>query len=450
MFNNHACTTCIQENKMSIKKAIAGRRNTMRDDWMLTPFHISQMYNVDEPGPYEPLVYGKQYQEFYSKFVLNPLQNDKDRQVIGALWSTYAANRLGKGYGKSMLMAEESKRINADFGVTKLREFGVDEEDVIGNPFVAGYCTFKESMDVKSFPAALLEAVGFILASNHGESRTVHQELRRRICERIEAEDGYEGDSIRVALHRAIRQYRSLGVQLTHRETKGFIEHLCADDTPELINRMMEIGPRIKAAQGFNFVHIFNVFLRLSGIEYVVYFIDQIENFAKYARKQDQNIRILRESICETSPTREMASFVFQMHVEAQHVIEDWWDKIEHLPSLDAKKRINSSRIVELQGLASKKEAVLLLRKHLADNRVPGSTPPSPLHPLNEDIVEQVRHSQQGNPREFLRQIEAILKQADNEGRVKLDLAFVQPFLEDIPEAIGADEDEDEYSNVER
>jgi hypothetical protein len=304
---------------MSIKKAIADRRDIMRNDWMLKPFHISDVYNMDEPGPYEPLIYGNQYQEFYSKFVLNPLQNVKHRQVIAALWSTYAANRLGKGYGKSMLMAEESKRINIDFGASKLREFGVDEEDVIGNPFVAGYCTFKEAMEVKSFPAALLEGVGFILASSYGDLGTVHQELRRRICERIEAEDGYEGDSIRVALHRAIRQYRSLGVQLTHRETKAFIDHLCGNDTSELINRMAEIGPRIRAAQGFNFVHIFNVFLQLAGIEYVVYFIDQIENFAKYARKQDQNIRILRESICETSPTREMASFVFQMHVEAQH-----------------------------------------------------------------------------------------------------------------------------------
>src|SRR5258708_1105646 len=103
---------------MSIKKAIRGRRNIIPEDWMLNAFHIPSVYNVDEPGPYEPLIYGKQYQEFYSKFVLNPLQNDKDRQAIGALWSTYEANRLGKGYGKSMLMAEESKRINTDFGAS--------------------------------------------------------------------------------------------------------------------------------------------------------------------------------------------------------------------------------------------------------------------------------------------------------------------------------------------
>jgi hypothetical protein len=427
-----------------------GTKDIMRDDWMLKPFGINEYYNVDEPGPYEPLMYGKQYGEFYTKFVLNPLQLDSNRQVVGALWSSYEANRLGKGYGKSMLMAEEAKRINADFGASRLREFEVDDDDIERNPFVAGYCSFKEAMEVRSFPAALLEAVAFILRSRHGDSETVHQALRRRICQAIDAEEGYEGESVRDALSRAIRRYRSLGLQLTHRETNAFIEHLCADNTSELIDRMSEIGPRIKAAQGFNFVHIFNVFLRLAGVEYAVYFIDQIENFAKFARKQDQNIRILRESICETSPTREMASFVFQMHLEAQHVIEDWWDNIEHLPSLDSKKKINSTRIVELKGLASKKEAVLLAKKYLADNRVEGAQPPTELHPFNDDIVEQVRSAEQGNPRKFLDKLLFILKTAASEGRVKLDLAYVHPLLSEIPEAIGAEEDEDEYANVER
>src|SRR6266581_498746 len=69
--------------------------------------------------------------------------------------------------------------------------------------------------------------------------------------------------------------------------------------------------------QGFNFVHIFNVFLIAAGIVYVVYFVDQIENFARFARNQERDLKILRESMCQTSPTDGMASFVFQMHVHA-------------------------------------------------------------------------------------------------------------------------------------
>ena len=279
---------------------------------------------------------------------------------------------------------------------------------------------------------------------------SVHQELRNRICDRIEADEGFEGFSIRRHLERRLRGYQSMGLQLSHKKIKEFIDGLCDDDTDRLLGTIDEIGPRIKAAQGFHFVHIFNTFLLLAGVDYVAYFIDQIENFAKYSRKQDQDIRVLRESICETSPTREMASFIFQMHVQAQELIEDWWDNIEHLPSLDAKKRINSTRIVELKGLTNKKEAVVLAQKYLQAKRVPGFKPPHPLHPFNEDIVDAVRKSQSGNPRKFLEQLGAILDQAVADKRSKLDLAYIQPLLEDIPEAITQDDEEQEYSNLER
>jgi len=72
-----------------------------------------------------------------------------------------------------------------------LTRIGAVEEDIVENPFLAGYCTFDQGKDVKTFPAALLDAVAFILESESGESSTVHLELRRRILERIDAEEGY-------------------------------------------------------------------------------------------------------------------------------------------------------------------------------------------------------------------------------------------------------------------
>src|SRR4051812_29849564 len=71
--------------------------------------------------------------------------------------------------------------------------------------------------------------------------------------------------------------------------------------------------------------------LRLAGIAHVAYFVDQVENFAKYARRQDRDVRILREAMCQTSPTADMASFVFQMHINALQVLEPIW-QAEHLP----------------------------------------------------------------------------------------------------------------------
>jgi hypothetical protein len=354
---------------MSALRLKTGRpgQNVMTEVFQLreNPFRQSEIYSPDKPNTYAPEMFGDQLDEFYERFFARPLQNETNKQVIGAIWSSHARGAMGKGFGKTMLMAEESKKVNRDFGASLLARVGAVDEDIAGHPFLAGYCTFDQAKDVKSFPAALLDAVAFILESSFGDNSTVHAELRRRILERIQAESGYEGEAIEGALQKELRKYRSLNIQLTHKQLDAFIQRLSGSNTPELVSFIRhEIGPRIKAAQGFNFVHIFNAFVSLAGVVYVAYFVDQIENFARFVRRGDRDVKILRESMCQTSPTAEMASFVFQMHARALGAIEDWWMN-EHLPSLDFSKKINQSRIVDLKGLQSLDEAVNLATKYL-------------------------------------------------------------------------------------
>lgn len=420
--------------------------------WMLkgNPWRQSEIFSIDRPSTYVPEIYGDQLGEFYKKFVLMPLSREKNKQVIGAVWSSHTGDALGKGYGKSFMMAQESREINVDLGASKLRQFEIDEDDIAGSPFVAGYCTFDQAKDVKSFPAALLDAVSFILESPNGDAN-VHAALRDRIIQEIDAESGFESEAIFAALQRELRKYRGLNIQLTHASIERFIQKLCGSNTGELINFIRhEIGPRVKSLQGFNFVHVFNALLKLSGIVYVVYFVDQIENFARFARNQERDLKVLRESICQTSPTDDIASFIFQMHVHALQIIEDWWDNIEHLPSLDPKKPINSSRIVDLQGLTTRAEAEILASKYLADNRVVGAKPPQALHPFDSDIIEAVRQYAKGNPRRFGEQLGAILDNAYLNDHPKIDLAFVTPLLEDDAEAISFGDEEDAYANPDR
>jgi hypothetical protein len=189
-----------------------------------------------------------------------------------------------------------------------------------------------------------------------------------------------------------------------------------------------EIGPRIKANEGFNFVHIFNTFATLAGIVHVTYFIDQIETFAKFVRNQDRDVKILRESMCQTSPTSQMSSFVFQMHVAAMEAIENWW-KSEHLPDLDFQKSINQTRTMNLQGLQTVQDAVTLAKKYLTDNRVDGRRPPTPIHPFPEEVIEAVRADVNGNPRDFLRCLGDILDHAVSAQQAVIDLLFVEPYL---------------------
>ncbi len=433
--------------------AIKSQKSVLSDVFGLreNPFKSSHIYNVDKPDVFVPEMYGEQLEEFHRKFFLLPLGKESNKQVIGALWSSHQGDDIGKGFGKSMLMAEESRRINRDFGRAMLEFAEIGEQDIEENPILSGYCTFDQSKGVKSFPAALLDAVIFILESKHGENSTVHAELRRRLISKIDASEGYEGEEIKQALLKELRRYRGLNVQLTHATLNGFIDRLCHEDTGDLIRfiRHEGIGPRIKATQGFNFVHVFNAFVSLAGIVYVAYFIDQIENFAMWTRKQDQEGKVLRESICQTSPTAEMSSFIFQMHIRAEAAIENMW-KNEHLPSLSFNKPINAARVVYLKGLGSTQEAADLTAAYLAPCRKQEARAPSPIFPFTEEVIEAVRSAVGGNPRNFLESLFNILNQAELQNHKKIDLLFVQPLLEDVGEEVSDDEEHNDYTNPER
>ncbi|MGO8989960.1 MAG: hypothetical protein ACLQGU_11960 [bacterium] len=392
------------------------------------PFASIDIYNVDIPQTYVPEVYGDQLREFYKKFFILPMQNETHKQIIGAVWSSHEKGKEGKGFGKSMLMAEESKRINRDLGAKMLAATDVLEEDIQDNPVVAGYCTFDEAKGVKTFAATVLDAVAFILESPCF-TWSVHLELRSRIAERIKAESGCEGEYIRRHLNEKLRSYRGLTLQLTHRTLDEFIQKLCDDDTSDLVSFVRnEIGPRVKATQGFNFIHVFNAFLTLAGVVYVVYFIDQVETFARFARNQERDIKVIRESILQTSPTAVLASFVFQMHVHALEEIENWW-RIEHLPSVDAFDLRNESRILNLNGLLHR-EALVLVEKYLESYRLPVQKKIDRLHPFNEKSINQICDAYKGNPRDILRTLGSILSQAVLHGKSVIDEELIEPFLQ--------------------
>jgi len=426
--------------------------NLMTDEFKLreNPFRQAEMYNVDRPGTYVREMYGDQLTEFYKKFFLLPLTKDTNRQVIGAVWSTHTGDAWGKGFGKSMLMAEESRRINQDLGAAVLARMGVVKDDISENPILAGYCTFDQSKEVKTFAAALLDALVFVLESPNTQFGTVHAALRERICQKHDAQEGFESQCIQEALQKQLRRYRGLNVKLTHRDVLEFINHLCHDDTETLADFVRhQIGPRIKATQGFNFVHIFNTFVYIAGIGYIAYFVDQIENFAKWARNQDREIKVLRESMCQTSPTAEMASFIFQMHIRAQDAIEDWWNS-EHLPSLDFAKPSNATRLIDLKGLTTKNEAIALVGRYLHEYRIDHVKPKNSLHPFTAETIEAVRKARNGNPRKTLETLGDILDKAVLEDTKKIDDELVAPFLTDVSDNREDTADGDQLDNPER
>ena len=177
---------------------------------------------------------------------------------------------------------------------------------------------------------------------------------------------------------------------------------------------------------------------------YITYFIDQIENFSRFTRQQERDIKIIREAMCQTSPTADMASFIFQMHIHAQQAIENWW-QIEDLPSLDITVPTNSGRIITITGLG-RQEAEILTSRYLADYRIDGFDSPQPLHPFTPEIIQAVLDATSGNPRSLLRTLGDILDKARDDERDILDLTYVEPLLDQDYDA-QANVLEDEFDN---
>lgn len=192
------------------------RKSTAVDvfkDWFMittSPFRSAEIYNPDSPGTYVPEMYGDQLGEIYDKFFIGPLDRDKP-QVIGGIWSSHSGDSEGRGFGKSMMMCEESKLANRDFGASTLRRFDVVDDDIAAHPYLAAYCTFAENLGIKSFPAALLEGVAFALRCDHGKWN-VHQELRARIIATYGAEPPYESEAVERALLNKLGSYRNLSI----------------------------------------------------------------------------------------------------------------------------------------------------------------------------------------------------------------------------------------------
>src|SRR6185503_19504163 len=123
-------------------------------------------------------MFGEQRDEFLRKFILSPLENGQP--LIGAVWSVVPGDPKARGFGKSTLMGEEAKLINADFGFKTLTHLDVSEKDARANPVMAGYVSFntKANEGIASIDAACFHLVRFLLRTTDAKGVSTHQRLR--------------------------------------------------------------------------------------------------------------------------------------------------------------------------------------------------------------------------------------------------------------------------------
>jgi hypothetical protein len=412
------------------------------------PFPGQATYSEDGQQLYVPEMFGPQRDEFLRKFVLAPLENNQP--LLGAVWSIKPGDPKARGFGKSTLMGEEAKQINADFGFSTLRALGIAEAEARANPVLAGYVSFntKSQGSIANIDAAAFNLVRFILRSSPTGAPPMHTRLRERAAAKLvasgKAVEGHESDAIVEAVR---ARFRALSVTIDIRNLlEEFLFQLARADSQALDRFLGDgVGTWHHDRNGLKYLQIFIVFAELAGIEHASFFLDQVEDFTAAAgsAKIVKNVKIIRDALIETEPFKSRASFIFQLHPGAWDRLRDAWSQ-EDLRSLDATNPLNAPFVVVLKGLETFESALLLAERCLNHPTVKLPERKESLAPFTEGSLRLVWELTRPKPRDYLRTLHDLLALGKDERRPVLDEAFVGPKLASLGSALDEEEVDDE------
>jgi hypothetical protein len=404
------------------------------------PFPGQATYSEDAESIYVPEMFGAQHNEFLRKFVLAPLENGQP--LIGAVWSIVQGDPKARGFGKSTLMGEEAKLLNADFGLSTLTRLGVSDKDARANPVLAGYVSFnaKAQGGIANIDAAAFHLVRFMLRSSPANMPPMHTRLRELAAARLvsqgKAIEGQETDDLVEAVR---ARFRALAVTVDIRNLlEQFLFHLASPHSATLDKFLGEdVGTWHHDRNGLKYLQLFVAFAELAGIEHFSFFIDQVEDFTSMAgqAKIEKNVKILRDALIESEPFKSKASFIFQLHPGAWSRLRDAWSQ-EDLRSLDWNNALTAPFVVVLKGLETFESARVLAERFLnhPSFALPGRT--NTIAPFTDGSLRKVWEATQPKPRDFLRRLHGLLAVGKDEKRTVIDEQFVVPKLEAIDKEI--------------
>jgi hypothetical protein len=416
------------------------------------PFSGKATYAEDNRMVYVPELYGSQREEFLRKFVVAPLENGQP--LMGAVWSVLPGDPKARGFGKSTLMGEEAKLINADFGFKTLTHLGVSEKDARDNPVMAGYVSFntKANEGIASIDAACFHLVRFLLRSTDEKGVSTHQRLRERAAARLvkagEAVKGHEAEAIITAVR---ERFRKLAVTVDFRNLlEEFLIGLASADTTALERFLVSnVSAWHHNRNGLKYLQTFVAFAELADIEHFSFFIDQVEDFTSESQsaKIRKNVKIIRDALLESEPFASRASFIFQLHPDAYSKLHDAWSH-EDLRDLNYDSPVNRPYVVVLKGLDSFEAAKLVADRCLNDSlhalpdRKPG------IQPFTIPSLQKVWLATKPRPRVFIRVLHDLMQLGKDERVAVLDEKFVDTAKLSALSAQASREDEETNDEV--
>lgn len=371
---------------------------------------------------FRPEVQNEQFDEAIGKFVLGAIYNG---QRFGALWSqSTVLDPDSRGYGKSVLLQYLSSYLNEDFGKAAFLKVGMDESDAEENPICALLASF-DTASTKSLNALFFSAVEYGTDFRlHDDDPTLYERLYDRLCT-VAGTD----DTMTLA-ERCHDAYRALKGRTLGPPDEKFLAALCAGEARAVQDYLDEVTPQKRSRSGANFLATMLLFIKAAGINKVMLFCDQLEDFASpQTPKKTRSIEVerFRDFIVELLPMADMISVVVTMHPRALASIEEFW-QLADLPSLRVDEA-NRSIVVVMPPLGTLGQAKRLLSAYLNAARRTNDNETDAHAPFTEDAVEELWTHSTKKPRDLLRKAHKMITYAAEENLETIDAAAVDSHL---------------------
>lgn len=370
---------------------------------------------------FRPEVQTDQFDEAIGKFVLGAVYNG---QRFGALWSmTTALDPDSRGYGKSVLLQYLACFLNEDFGQAAFARVGMEEADAEQNPVCAILASF-DTASTKNLNSLFFSAVEYAVDFKlRDEEPTLYERLYNRLCSVAGTDD------TQALTDRCLDEYRALKGRTLGPADEDFLTALCAGESRDVQDYLDEVSPHRRTRSGANFLASMLLFIRAAGINKVMLFCDQLEDFASpQTPKKTRSVEVerFRDIVAELLPMADMLSVVVTMHPRALASIEEFW-QLADLPSLRV-DAANRHIVVVMPPLNSLNQAKRLLSAYLNAARRGDGTEDA-LKPFTDDAVEQLWAHSTKKPRDLLRKAHKMITFAAEENLLTIDASTVESHL---------------------
>ena len=210
--------------------------------------------------PYSSDVFPDEEAEFFQKTVRGALQGNRQ---VGFLWSK---GPLGDtGYGKTALMRESVRKINADFGRQVEAITGMRDERIV--PIAAGFSELNTMTRTGLYPVLFNAVVGMAKDANAPLLRS-----RELICTEI-------GDDAPAKVAAKLTETR-LAIAPTSPALRPDLLQVFAEAPDEVPAFLGRVSSATQIRAGLHYLDFAMIALAAAGVRKVFLMIDQLEDLA--------------------------------------------------------------------------------------------------------------------------------------------------------------------------